>query len=92
MPRSMSLWCASSDCLARKNWPWGAIASGGICVLNDDVVRTLDVPVEIIKTAVAEQQRELTRRSANSVMIFLRPMFTAARSSWWTMGWLLVLP
>ena len=40
----------------------GAIASGGICVLNDDVVRTLDVPVEIIKTAVAEQQRELTRR------------------------------
>ena len=40
----------------------GAIASGGICVLNDDVVRTLDVPPDIIKAAVVEQQRELTRR------------------------------
>ena len=40
----------------------GAIASGGICVLNDEVVRYLRVPDEIIRAAVAEQRRELDRR------------------------------
>lgn len=40
----------------------GAIASGGIVVLNDDVVQMLGVPDEVIDAAIAEQQRELERR------------------------------
>jgi putative phosphoribosyl transferase len=40
----------------------GAIASGGVRVLNEDVVRALDVPDEVIEQATTEQQRELDRR------------------------------
>ncbi len=40
----------------------GAIASGGVRVLNDDVVRSLDLSEEAIAAVSAEQQRELERR------------------------------
>src|SRR2546425_11141589 len=40
----------------------GAIASGGVRVLNEDVVRALDVPGEVIEAATDEQQQELERR------------------------------
>jgi predicted phosphoribosyltransferase len=40
----------------------GAIASGGIRVINDEVVQSLDVPDEVIDAAVADAQRELERR------------------------------
>src|SRR5947199_9014974 len=40
----------------------GAIASGGVRVLNEDVVHALDVPDEVIEQATTEQQRELERR------------------------------
>jgi predicted phosphoribosyltransferase len=40
----------------------GAIASGGIRVLNEDVVRTLGIPDEVIDTVAAEEERELERR------------------------------
>src|SRR5207244_5570099 len=40
----------------------GAIASGGIRVLNEDVVRALDVPGEVIEEATVEQRQELERR------------------------------
>ncbi|HEX7421012.1 MAG TPA: phosphoribosyltransferase [Thermoanaerobaculia bacterium] len=48
--------------------PWqpelamGAIASGGIRVLNDDVVRALRIPQSKIDEATKEEQTELARR------------------------------
>jgi predicted phosphoribosyltransferase len=40
----------------------GAIASGGVRVLNDEVVRVLRIPEEVIDEVAAEEQRELGRR------------------------------
>src|SRR5205814_2517019 len=40
----------------------GAIATGGVCVLNEDVVRALRIPDEVIETVAAEERRELERR------------------------------
>jgi predicted phosphoribosyltransferase len=40
----------------------GAIASGGICVLNEDLVRTAGIPDEVIDAVAAEEERELQRR------------------------------
>jgi predicted phosphoribosyltransferase len=40
----------------------GAIASGGVRVLNDDVIRIAGITPEAIDRATADQQRELERR------------------------------
>ena len=40
----------------------GAIASGGVRVLNDDVVQTLEIPEEVIDAVTAEELQELARR------------------------------
>lgn len=40
----------------------GAIASGGVRVLNEEVVRGLAIPMEVIDEAAAEEGQELRRR------------------------------
>lgn len=40
----------------------GAIATGGVRVLNEDVVRPLGIPDRVIDAVVADEQRELARR------------------------------
>jgi len=40
----------------------GAIASGGECVLNDDVVRALRIPADVIDAVASQERRELERR------------------------------
>jgi len=40
----------------------GAIASGGVRVLNDDVVRALQVPDDVIESVAAAEGEELKRR------------------------------
>jgi putative phosphoribosyl transferase len=40
----------------------GGIATGGIRVLNEDVVRYLSIPGEVIDAVAANEQRELERR------------------------------
>jgi putative phosphoribosyl transferase len=40
----------------------GAIASGGVCVLNDDVVQALRIPHRVIEAVVARELLELERR------------------------------
>jgi erythromycin esterase-like protein/predicted phosphoribosyltransferase len=40
----------------------GAIASGGVVVLNDDVVRGLQIPPEVIQGVAEAEYRELLRR------------------------------
>ena len=40
----------------------GAITSGGVRVLNEEVVRGLRIPIEAIDAATAEEDRELKRR------------------------------
>jgi len=40
----------------------GAIASGGVRVLNEEVVRALDVPPDVIDAVAERERRELERR------------------------------
>jgi len=40
----------------------GAIATGGVRVLNEDVVRGLGIPGEVIDAVAAEEQEEMERR------------------------------
>lgn len=40
----------------------GAIASGGVRVLNDDIIRTLKIPERVIDTVAGRELRELERR------------------------------
>jgi putative phosphoribosyl transferase len=40
----------------------GAIASGGVCVLNDDVAAALRIPRPVFEATVARELRELQRR------------------------------
>jgi predicted phosphoribosyltransferase len=42
----------------------GALATGGVRVLNEDVVEGLRIPEEVIDEVAAEEQRELQRREA----------------------------
>ena len=41
----------------------GAIASGGVRVLNEDIVNYLGIPNEVIDAVAANEQRELERRA-----------------------------
>src|SRR4029453_15173672 len=41
----------------------GAIASGGVRVLNEDVVNFLQIPLTVIDTVAAQEQQELERRT-----------------------------
>jgi putative phosphoribosyl transferase len=40
----------------------GAIATGGVCVLNEDVVQMLRIPDKVIEAVIAKEQQELERR------------------------------
>src|SRR5499427_560360 len=46
----------------REELAMGAIATGGVRVLNEDVVHALDISEEAIAAAAAEERRELARR------------------------------
>ena len=46
----------------REELAMGAIASGGVRVLNEDVIRALNVSNDMIETAAAAEQQELARR------------------------------
>lgn len=46
----------------REELAMGAIATGGVRVLNDEVVRMLSIPDDVIDAVTAVEQRELERR------------------------------
>ncbi|MDT4959819.1 MAG: hypothetical protein QOD31_3618 [Pseudonocardiales bacterium] len=46
----------------REELAMGAIASGGVAVLNEDVVRGLDISAEVIQRVAEREGRELLRR------------------------------
>src|SRR4051794_27797588 len=46
----------------REELAMGAIASGGVRVLNRDVVQALDIPEQVIEDVAAAELRELERR------------------------------
>jgi len=46
----------------REELAMGAIATGGVRVINEDVVRALHLPDEVIEQSAQQQQRELERR------------------------------
>lgn len=41
----------------------GAIASGGICVLNEDLIQALHIPEQVLSGIIAREQQELERRA-----------------------------
>jgi putative phosphoribosyl transferase len=45
-----------------QEFAMGAIASGGVCVLQDDVVAANDIPRSLIDAEIATEARELARR------------------------------
>ncbi len=45
-----------------KELAMGAIASGGVRVLNENVIRRLGIPNEVVETVAEEEERELERR------------------------------
>ena len=47
---------------SRKELAMGAIASGGAIVVNDDVVRRLDITPQVIQEAAEHEAQELLRR------------------------------
>jgi putative phosphoribosyl transferase len=49
----------------REELAIGAIASGGIQVLNDDIIRVLSVPEEVINIVAHNELQELQRREHN---------------------------
>src|SRR5690349_4291919 len=46
----------------REELAMGAIASGGVRVLNDDIIRALNIPDEMINLAAQREWQELERR------------------------------
>lgn len=46
----------------REELAMGAIASGGIRVLNEEVVAALQIPAEVIDRVAAQEQREIDRQ------------------------------
>jgi predicted phosphoribosyltransferase len=57
----MSLWFANWEFPGTK-LAMGAIASGGVRVLNENVVRTLGIPDHVVDMVAAEEEREVERR------------------------------
>jgi putative phosphoribosyl transferase len=49
----------------REELAIGAIASGGIRVLNNDIIRALNVPEEVINIVARNESQELQRRERN---------------------------
>jgi putative phosphoribosyl transferase len=49
----------------REELAMGAIASGGIRVLNNDIIRVLNVPEEVINIVARNELQELQRREHN---------------------------
>jgi predicted phosphoribosyltransferase len=45
-----------------EEYAMGAIASGGLCLLDDDVIGELDIPDAAIKAVTTRELKELTRR------------------------------
>jgi putative phosphoribosyl transferase len=46
----------------REELAMGAIASGGVLVLNEDLVRNLRIPKPVLEAVIAAEQEELARR------------------------------
>jgi predicted phosphoribosyltransferase len=46
----------------REELAMGALASGGVRVLNEEVVRALEIPDDVIDAVTAAEERELDRR------------------------------
>jgi putative phosphoribosyl transferase len=42
----------------------GAIATGGVCVLSQELIEHLGISTQAVEAAIAREQRELTRREA----------------------------
>ena len=65
-----------------------AIATGGVRVLNKDVVHFLQIPRTVIDAIAAQEQQELDRRTRCTI-VMTAPLLTCrdARSSWSMMAW-----
>src|ERR1700693_3039915 len=60
--RSMFSSCGNSAHARQSRSGMGAIATGGVRVLNEEVVVGLGIPIEVIDAVTAEEKQELKRR------------------------------
>lgn len=78
--------------------PWneelamGAIATGGIRVLNEGVVHSMEISEEEIAVAEAKEKKELARREHDYRDNRPAPKVRGKPSSWWTMALLPARP
>lgn len=60
----------------QKEYAMGAIASGGVCVLQPDLLRVLDIPEQVVEAVAVREMREIERREklyrANRPMLDVR--------------------
>ena len=62
MPRSMFSWCGSWVRPGHEELAMGAIASGDVVVVNDEVVRALKIAPDEVMAEVDSEREELARR------------------------------
>ena len=55
----------------------GAIASGGVRVLNRDVVASLDIPEHVVDSVAASELRELEEEADETICLSTPPFFQA---------------
>ncbi len=70
----------------------GAIASGGVRVLNEDVMRAIPHAHETIELVIAREKTELQRREELYRQGRGAPQVRDRRSFWWMTGWLPAQP
>ena len=70
-----------------KELAMGAIASGGIRVISDEVIRTLGISERVIAAAAANEEHELSRRERLYRGDRPPPGIKGRKVTWWTMVW-----
>ena len=70
----------------------GALASGGIILVNRDVVEGLGISQQTIDAAASGNNTNLSGGNANTATAGRLLKSNSGQSFWWTMGWLQVRP
>ena len=72
--RSTSLSSASLASPGYEELAMGAVATGGVRVLNDQIVQRLRIPDYVIDAVAAREQQELARRERLTAAVVRLPM------------------
>src|ERR1051325_1950863 len=59
---STFFWSGNLGFPAMKSWRWGAIASGGVRVLNYALIERLGLPADVIERITRHERQEIERQ------------------------------